>query len=388
MRSSKTYNDIFVKKVADIVDLFSWTNVLEQGFPPLPTNSVVIDDKLVSTPIGLNNKAYRHHSTVGRKFGNVYFAHTVHDYDEDAGGKYMALNVSSDDGKTWSSLPDIMPQMSDMVSFGVNPSQWSYPSMFVDVPSGYYVLISCVSSSSYNPVGTAIRKINSDNTYGNVMWINNGISESSRIVPTPISGYPSYSFASEDLISEIRYFINQPKNKPKILFGWPEINIVQGTYLGDPLREPTTIVPYNYLEWLKVWRTTSYDYNVVQNGQDTGTQVLSQLPNGRITTAKRFYNYSPEIIVSVGHTKNTTRTELGVCIYRKNNGTGIYNCADGDAYSLTELSQNSPIFPGHEKFGGEQLPYINRVNKNLIDVVFSLSKESVYYKQLDISKLI
>lgn len=388
MNNSVTYNNKFVKKVSNITDLFTWSNSLEQGFPSLPIKCISVQDVVVNKPIGLNNKAYQHHALTGRKHGKLYVSHTIHDYDEDAGGMYVALNVSSDNGITWTELSPVLPGMSSMVAFGVSPAQWGYPSIFLDLPSGFYILITCVSSGTYTSIGTGVRKINSDNSYGNFLWVNNGISESSRVPSAPISGYPSYSFASESLINEVRYYINQPKYKPKILFGWNEIFITQGTFISDPLREPTTIQPYNYKEWLKVWRGTSNVYNIVQNGSDNLTQKISQIPNGAETTAKRFYNYSPSIIVIVGHSKDSTRNELMLCIARKNNSTGKYNIGNNDAYSLTDIGQSQPFYPGHEKFGGEQLVHINRCGKDELDIAFSVSKEHIVYKRVNISKLI
>lgn len=388
MISTATYNNKFVKKVSDITDLFSWSNSLESGFDNFPSEAVIIQDTIVNEYAGEDDKAYQHHATIGRKFGKIFFAHTIHDYDEDAGGMYTALNVSTDDGETWTELDPIMPQMSDMVAYGVTPAQWSYPSLFIDVPSGFYLLICCVSSLSYTPVGTAVRKINSNNTYGDVLWVNNGVSSSDRTVPTPVSGYPSYAFADEDLIDEITFYINQPKNKPKILFGWSDIWAVQGSFMGNNLREPTAIQPYNYDEWLKIWRVVGLDYNVVQNGENTATQVVSEMPHKSLTTATRVYQYSPEIIITVGASKATARTELMLAIYRKNNETGVYDCADGDAYRVSPITKDTPVWPGEEKWGGQQLPFIYRVGKDLLDIGFSVAKEQMYYKCVDISKLI
>jgi len=75
-------------------------------------------------------------------------------------------------------------------------------------------------------------------------------------------------------------------------------------------------------------------------------------------------------------------------IARKNNNTGVYHIADGDVYSVTENTKNSPIYSGTFKSGGEQLPYIFRVGKDKLDIAFSVSKEEIYYKRVNISKLI
>lgn len=388
MIKSKIHNDIFVKKVTNITSLFEWSNALEQGFPQLPEKSIVVNDTLVNQYAGFHDKAYMHHSTIGSKFGKLFFAHTIHDYDEDAGGKYVSLSVSSDKGVTWTVLSPIMPQMSNMVAWSVVPAKWSYPSSFIDVPSGYYLLINAVETVNYTPIGTLVRKINTDNTYGDILWVNNSINESSRVVPAPETGYPSYAFASEEIIEEVKTFINQPINKPKILFGWSQIWQTQGTYSGNNLREPTVVQPYNYKEWLKVWRVVGLDYNVVQNGENTATQVISEIPNKSSTTAKRFYNYSPEIIVSVGHSKAPDRTELMLFIARKNNQTGQYVVHNNDVYSVTPITKSAPLYVGKYKEGGEQLPYILREGKNLLHIGFSVSKEQIYFKTIDISSLI
>lgn len=388
MKKVKNHNESFVKKVDDIVNLFKWEHPLESDFQNLPSVSVLVDDTVVFKPNTVDVKAFNHHATVGYKFGKHFVSHTTHDYDEDAGGMYTNFHESVDGGETWIQKDPLMPQMSDMVDNGVNPSEWSYPSLFVDIPLGYFILINCVSSLSYTPVGVAVREIKSDGTYGDILWVKNPNSEESRVSPTPVSGYPSYAFAGQNLIDQVRFYIDQPENKPKILFGWDEIWAVQGSFEGNNLREPTTIRPYNYDEWLKVWRVVGLNYNVVQNGEDTATQIISEIPNATLTTAKRFVNFSPEIIVSVGHSKKTNREELMLFIARKNNATGQYVISDGDVYSVTPITKNAPLYPGAEKFGGEQLPFINLRGKYLLDIAFVVSKEDVYFKTVNLKELI
>ena len=386
----KRHNDLFVKKVSDIKNLFKWNNVLDEDFPQLPINCVTVKDTLVSQPIGFQDEAYQHHATLGGKFGNIYLSHTIHPYDEDAGGMKTSLKKSSDNGITWVNLGDAFPQMSDVVDNGVSPAQWNYPSLFMDLPSGFYLLMVCVSSfPSYDPVGVAVRKINQDNTFDDILWVKNPLSESDRTPPVPLSGYPSYNFASEELIDQVKYYINRLDVKPKLLFGWDEVNVTRDVFDNtDQLREPFTIQPYNYQDALKVWRATLRDFNIVAAWSDLNNLIISELPNRRETTVKRFYNYSSEIIIGVGHSAKPNREELVLFIARKNNNTGQYVIADNDAYSLTHINQKSPAFTGAFKNGGEQLVDINRVSKNKLNLAFSVSKESIYFKQIDISVLI
>jgi hypothetical protein len=389
MTTAKLHNDLYIKKVDDITNLFKWEHSLDKDFPSLPSNAVLINDILVNQYKGQNDEAYMHHATIGKKHGKLYCAHTVHDYDEDAGGKYTALLYSDNGGITWNRLPDVMPQLSDMVAWGVTPAKWSYPSCFINIPSGFYMMVNCAETTSYDPIGTAVRKINPDNTYGEILWVNNGQQgENSRIAPTPASGYPQYNFASESLIEEVRFYINQPKNKPKILFGWSEIWEVSGSFNSEPLREPTVVQPYNYSQWLKVWKANNYYYNVVQNGEDISTKKLSEIPDSQSSTAKRFINYSSEIIIGCGHSGTINRTELMLFIARKNNITGQFEIRNGDVYSLTNISKSAPVLTGKYKEGGEQLPFLLKEGKDVVNVAFSVSKEEIYYKKIDISKLI
>lgn len=385
----------YVKKVEPITDLFSWESVLESNFPQLPSECIELNDTLVDRYFGEEDRAFMHQATLGRKYGKVFCAYATHDYDEDASGMYVTLSTSLDNGLTWSNEV-IVPQFSDMAVSGTYPSQWTYPSLFLDLPSGFYLLCNSVDGLSelinYSPLGTSVIKINEDGTLGDLLWVNNGISSSSRVVPTPISGYPSYSFASEDLINEVTSYISQKMYRPKILFGWSEVWETQEDWIfdGSNLREPTEITPYNYPknQSLKFWKPAFVNYNIIQDTDDNSTQVLSDIPNGAGAPVRRLYNYSPEIIVSVGASKLSNRTELMLFIARKDNNTGVYKISNGDVYSVTAITKSAPIYPGFNKVGGEQLPFIQRYGKDKLDIAFSVSKEEIYYKRVDVSKLI
>lgn len=397
MIKSKIHNDIFVKKVETMTDLFQWDNALNMGFPNLPTESILLDDTLVAQYAGFQNKAYLHHATIFRKFNKIFYACSVHDYDEDAAGKYTGLFVSDNNGVSWTDLGAVCPSMATMGAYAsTTASQWTYPTLFLDLPSGFYLLINgcggIVSGVNYLPLGTLIRKINPDNSFGDLQWVNNGSGSSSRVVPTPISGFPSYDFASEDLINEVTTYISQKGYRPKILFGWSEIWETQETHFVDAsvITEPTEIRPYNYPfdKSLHFWKSNTRDYNVIQDTDDTGTQVLSDIPIYKGSPVMRLLNYSPEIIVFVCPTFATNRTELMLCIARKNNETGVYHIADGDAYNVTTITKSAPVYSGVNKIGGEQLPFIFLNGKNKLDIAFSVSKEELYFKTVDLSKLI
>lgn len=391
---SKIYNSLFVKKVNNIINLFKWNNSYEQNFPLLPTNCIVTPENIVDRYKGFQNEAYMHHSLIARNYNKIYVAYSIHDYDEDAGGQVVGISYSEDNGNSWQRMSLAMPKMSNTVEYGVNPSQWSYPSQFIKIKSGFYIFINSVygiiNIEYYQPLGSLIREIKSDNTYGEIMWVNNGVSETDRTIPTPIIGYPSYPFASDDLILEVKSYLSNDMLKPKILFGWNEIWSVQEDFInnGFPLREPTEIKPYNYKEVLKVWKIGNINYNIVQNGEDNSTQTISEIPNGAGFPAKRFYNYSPEIIISVGHSRKPNREELMLFLARKNNITGQFVVSNGDVYSVSSITKSNPVYLGKNKSGGEQLPFINRVNKNLLDIAYSVSKEEIYFQTIDVSKLI
>lgn len=396
MSAVTRYNNIFVKQVDDLVDLFEYTNPVTQDHPLLPSESILISPSLVRQYKGLDDECFLHQATLGYQYGKKFLAHSIHDYDEDANGLHVGFNVSTDDGLTWSELPPILPQMGDMQDYGLEPSQWGYPSMFLYIPSGFYILLNCVSNTpsggNYNPLGTMIRKINSDNSYGDLLWINNGVSKEDRAVPAPLMGYPSYQFASEDLIEEVITYISQPNYRPKILFGMPFVWSTQDNYdpTGETLREPTEIRPYNYPKerTLKVWRPNQQNSNIVQIGEDRTTQRISELPIDPGNTAKRVLNYSPEIILTIGASRKPNREEIALCIFRKNNTTGRYNCAAGDAYSITSNTKNSPVFPGQFKVGGEQLAYAELIGKDRLDVAYSVAKEEIYFMSIDLKPLI
>lgn len=395
MIASVKHNNTFVTKVSNITNLFKWNNALDEGFPDLPTDSIIVPETLVKRYIAEGDKSYLHHATISRSYGKVWCSYTIHDEDEDAAGMFTNISVSTDDGFTWEDLGAICPSMSTMAPYSNNTStQWSYPSTFIKIPSGFYLLINTVSGitniSNYETLGTLVRKINSDNSFGDLQWVNNGI-EGNRIQPTPISGFPYYDFASEDLIEEVTTYISQPGFRPKILFGWNEIWSAQENYYLDSnnkLREPTEIKPYNYTETLKVWKSNTFDFNVIQNGEDNNTQIQGDIPNNSNSTARRFENWTPEIIITVGHTNNSTRTELMLAIGRKNNNSGQYEFADGDVYSVSSNPKITNVTTGHNKSGGEQLAYICRNGKNKLNIAYSYSKEEIYFKAIDISKLI
>lgn len=391
--NNKRYNDLFVKKVTPVTSALNYQLSTTQNFPQIPVEAVVVDDTLVDKYDGEDLRAFMHHSTLGRYNDRIYIAHTVHNYDEDASGMYVSISYSEDNGATWSILGKACPEMSDVTDHGIYPSQWSYPSIFLNIPSGFYLLMSAVNGLSelenYQTLGALVRKINPNNTLGDLEWVYNGETDS-RVVPTPISSYPSYNFASESLIDEVITYISQPMYRPKILFGWNDVWSTQEDYYLDSstkLREPTEIYPYNYDTGIKCWKSFQVATNIFQIGEDNTTQVITNIPDAN-PTARRWLNWSPEIIISAGNTSDGTRSEIGLFIWRKNNSTGIYELNNGDAYSLSSITKTTPVWAGFAKNGGEQLPYINRYGKNQLEVAMSVSKEEIYYRRIDISKLV
>lgn len=394
MKNTFIHNNSYVKKVTPVTSAFDFKLTSTSGFPALPIGSVIIAETLVDQPDGLNNRAFQHHATLGKKNGVLYCAYSIHDYDEDASGLHSYISYSNDNGATWTKIGKACPELSDMDVFGTYPSAWAYPSCFVDINSGFYLLMSAVNGISgaenYQPYGVLVRKINGDSTLGSLEWVNNGISGESRVAPTPLAGYPSYNFANETIIKEVTAYISQPMRKPKILFGWGEVWSTQEDYYLNSsfkLREPTEIRPYNYDKTIKCWKSFQVTTNLLQIEELNETQIISDMPNGN-PTARRWLNYSPEIIISLGNSANSSRTEMALWIWRKNNLTGVYELNDGDAYSFSTITKSAPVYAGQHKAGGEQLPYILLAGKDVLDVAFGVSKEEIYFKSINLSKLI
>lgn len=392
--TKKKHNDLFVKKVEPVTSALKYQLTTFSGFPQLPSEAVVVSETLVDQYDGEDLRAYQHQSTLGRGNGKLYCAYAIHDYDEDASGLHTEISVSEDNGATWTNIGLICPLMSDMDVHGTYPAQWAYPSLFLNLPSGFYILLAAVSGFSefqtYVPLGTLVRKINSDNTFGELLWVHDGIDDNSRSPQASVSGYPSYNFAPDSLIEEVYTYITQDMFHPKILWGWESVWSTQEDYILDntiKLREPTEITPYNYDKTVKCWKTFQDAYNYFQDRDDDSTQVRTNIPDAN-PTARRWINYSPEIILSLGNTAEGGRTELGLFVWRKDNRTGQYELSNGDAYSFSSIIKTDPVYPGFAKNGGEQLPFMLRYGKDQLEVAFSVSKEEIYYKRINVSVLI
>lgn len=192
------------------IDVLWREAITGQNYAQLP--GVSIHDVFTVTTQGVrafNHSAFMYERIKEGQPNKILMAWPTHDTGEQSSGFHTVGSISEDDGVTWSSMVTICPQMDVMrdATTTIIDGRLNYSSDFIEVDGTCYLLVRVadrVGGIGGTDVGVGIMVVpfNDDsNTFGTPLWIYNYTNN--LVAPTPITGYPAYSFASSSLIKGV-----------------------------------------------------------------------------------------------------------------------------------------------------------------------------------------
>ena len=351
-------------------------------------------DYLVTAPTTNGVDNWQHQPIVKDFYGRKWLAHNTAPYDEGQSGTIPLLHVSDDQGKTWTEVGYLLVPQSDptvRVSAGTL-GRIAMISKFLVLDEELYAFVDVhdqikigTDPAQRVSIGHLVIKIDSDATINTPVWIHNSLPAESA--PAAFSGsYPSYLYDSA-LAPRVKALISAPNFYPKLMFGWPEVWKTSLYLFGEILGEPQSIKPRGYRTYRKHYKIKGQVYGRCQYNGD-GYPSASNIPESSNSGVTRFAVYDNKTIIVVGNTAEANREEGFVAIARQDPLSKKFVVAASDVYSVTSIQKDTTDWPGDGKAGGEQLFGIQVTKEGFLDIVFSVTKEDIYFKTVDLRSLI
>jgi len=370
-------------------DFFKW-DASTSGFNNL--NGSV--DYLVGSPVSNGERNWQHQPIVKDFYKRKWVAYNTSNYDEGQGGTKPILKVSDDNGRTWTEIGEICPSQSDP-TVRYADQEWGRIAMiskFLEINKSLYAFIDIHDQikNGSDPakrisIGHLLVKINSNGSVETPFWIHN--STPSESAPEPFSSeYESYEYNSE-YSQIVKDLISKPNFYPKLMFGWPEVWKTILFKFGETLGEPQSIKPRGYRHFRKHYKIKSNTNGRFLIDGD-GYPFKTQLPESSNSGVTRISVYDNKTIVIVGNSAEPNREEGFVAIARQDSLSKKFVIGSNDVYSVSGIFKDAPEWPGDGKSGGEQLFGIQITKQGYLDIVFSVSKEDIYFKSVDLRTLV
>jgi hypothetical protein len=370
------------------MELISW-EAPNKGFKHLPGSA----EYLISFGEP-NDRGWQHQPIVFDFYGRKWIAHNTAPYDEGQSGSRPLLHVS-DDGKNWTEVGFLLPPQSDpsiRVSEGLF-GRLAFVSKFLVIDNVLYAFIDIndkqkIAAGNVRRVsiGHMLVSISADGTIGTPFWVRN--TDLSQTAPAPFEvGYPTYQYDGS-FTQKVQNLLEAPNFYPKLMFGWPEIWRTSEQAFGETMGEPQSIQPRGYRKWWKHYKLKTSNNNRYQI-EGFGYPYKSPVPESSNSGVTRLAVYDNKTIIIVGNSAEQNREEGFVAIARQDSLTKKYVVVEEDVYSVTNNQKDTPrIIDGDGKSGGEQLFGIQITEENYLDIVFSVTKEDIYFKTVDLNTLI
>lgn len=365
----------------------TWDNATTGNYPTL--SGVTKVDLFVPTTSNVDN--YNHHPFVIEHNNKLHFIFSTHNVEEEGVGQYVRYMTTDLDLTNASSIQTIFESQDDITKSRSLGGRVCVPSGFAIVNGELYAITDIndrLAGADPRPrvgVGVLARKINTNETFDTVYWIENV--DGTTDAPTPISGYPSYTF-NNTLRDSIRsYFLNNPENRPDWYYSVPDTDLLytnKNNFSTGQLVEPR-ITPLPNGGYVKLWRpngTTNDNIKYAQFsefGNIWSDVIATEIPDFPSRTSVNLTNNN--IVVIIGNNDMGIRSPLFIAVSA--DGTSVNS---GDVYNL-DTETNAPTFSGHGKGIGVQYPYSIKLNSNKIVCVYSVNKESIRASIFDAPEL-
>lgn len=360
---------------------FSWGGADNGNYPDTlnPTKVFLV------IPDTINVNTYHHHPIIEEHNNAIHVMYSTTNADEENAGMYVWYQKSYDYGLNWTNPVTLIEPQDDLTKdVNTQGGRVVIPSAFSIINNELYCVCDVNDRSSINEsnprtrdgVGVLARKINNNETFGDIYWIEN--IDSSFNPPANVVGYPSYLF-NETLRQEIRnYFINNPDKRPRWYYSVSDVDILYSefnNFNSGYLTEPSIVkMPNN--QYLKMWRYVGGSLNKFAQTSDYGNYFNSpyetNIPDSPSVT--EIYRLNNNEICIVGNNKGTSgisRSPLYFAI-----STDGFNYESNDIYNV-DSETSGPNFPGLNKNTGVAYPDIIQMSNNKIIVVYSVNKEDI-----------
>jgi hypothetical protein len=299
--------------------------------------------------------------------------------DEEGPGQYVRYSKSTDGGATWSTPVTLLEEQDDgTLDYLVSGGRVCVPSGFIPVGSDMYAVVD-VNDRSVGPnprtrTGVGVLAIGvGSGGFETPVWIENV--DGSTDAPTPISGYPSYSFNST-LRTQIRNaIIADPTLTPQWYYSVPTDDLFysRGMYEGEELVEPCVAQLPNG-KFIKNWRNTdsSVQKVIVQMGNSGFSYedaYITDIPDD--PSRKRMIKFSDDVMAVCGNNQAANRQNLYIAF----SSDGFTYGASND-YTI-DIETTGATYSGDGKTTGSQYPHVIELANGKVFVVYSVNKEDI-----------
>lgn len=339
------------------------------------------------TPTAANDRAYNHHPFIIEHDGAIHIMYSTGNTNEDESGQYVRYQKSTDGGATFTApVTLIVPQD---ITGGYLARRICLPSIFTIVEGDLYALVdvnnlASGSTGARTGVGTLAIKVNSNATFETPKWIINPAGNTTA--PTPISGFPAYSFDTM-LSSKIINSLINSERRPSFFYSCPTNNPMYSvsSFKSTRMEEPTVSKLGNGL-WVKLWRildavtfskVAQYSFDGINWGGLNNTNIPDWPSRSEILKC------SDGRIVLVGNNNSgTNRSPLFFA--QSSNGMEFKS---SNVYNI-DTETTGPVYPGTFKNTGVQYPYITQLANGKIAVIYSVNKEQIRVSIFDLPTLL
>jgi len=338
------------------------------------------------TPTVANDRAYNHHPFIIEHDGAIHIMYSTGNTNEEESGQYVRYQKSVDGGATFSSpVTLVVPQD---ITGGYLARRVCIPSNFIVVEGDLYAIVdinnrASGSSGVRTGVGTLAVKINSNATFETPFWFINPAGNTTA--PTPIIGFPSYSFNTLIGSKILNALINSVR-RPSFFYSCPTSNPMYtvSSYKTVRMEEPTVSKLDNGL-WIRLWRILDTTYKKIAqysfDGINWGGLNITNIPDW--ASRSELFRTADGRVVLVGN--NNTPTNRTPLFFAQS--------ADGLEFKATntyniDTESTGPVYPGTFKETGVQYPYITQLANGKIAVIYSVNKEKIRVSIFDLPTLL
>ena len=347
--------------------------------------------KTIFSPTTSGVQTYNFHVFTIEFKGYVHIMFSTSNANEENPGQYVRYTKSNDEFVTQETIQVLFESQDDVNKTFEESGRVCVPCGFVVVNNELYGVTDVNDrGAGGNPrdrfgVGVLARKINENGTFGAVEWIEN--IDATLTAPTPISGYPSYSFNSS-LRTEIKnYYKNNVESRPDWYYSVPSTDSIFSRV--DPFEDGRLVEPrvtqIKSGQYLKLWRFgqgATTKYKVAQsssNGFEWSAPYETQIPDSPSRTSVNRLNDGSTCVVG-----NNKSGRVGLFIALSDDGLTY---SSDNVYNV-DYSNTAPVYAGENKAAGAQYPYAIHLKNNRILVAYSISKEDIKISIFDKPNLI